>query len=861
LNTFDRIIPDNNQTQGIPLHFYEMSGSNGSVDSIPNETIVYTAGNGGVEFQIQGIGNITTGNWANSVGDLGAPIASATNWNGETGAAIRCRTKEYILITPPYPFINNNYSTASFRFKIGIKANPDFPQRLYAGRLDIAFIMPKNSLPESTDPDSTGFRYYNDIVYNTANPFVEPEIIQPVTYADLTTYGFAQQRPVFSPGSQGSPPQLIANTYYPLIDSTFIDNIEMGPGLSGSYESDEVTVNLKLTGFQTKYLKFDDQSIKSFGLVGRFSFLTDEPVTPPASSAEVPELWLISFDPNGVITPIQKINDTPFTTGSNSFDKTIQLSSSALQVENYRLGIAAKYFGFDINSPYFDSLNITNFDVTTTVAPQSNTPDEIILGSSFEEDFTNNDWNALFGNASLPRDSQYFMDVDYSDSSVIGSSLTPINFDSIIENTAVRAPIQDYYYNLQRHIIPRYDGSRSNSPDFNLSSTDDSGYGDEIVAGNPKPFIGYYTSKGGSTPEVMGKTIVNLDYIIDEDLIVQVPALSDFTYNNQIQLFERGKYLYLDPDKNSIPFPLAGSTKYKIYRSGEFATPVVYSQTGSINAVYRVDTMSFFDSTGSQVNVNYTLTSKYILDIYINQTGSNNADFNDTNYPGSFPDPNTVFSLYSQGEPDPSPYLPNESPNPAYSASVSGGTVGRIRLNTGLSNLVNKNYLYKTVEGSGYYNTVDYFNLGPIYPEIAAIPEYEIRFNADERLAFPIISIFQTSSANSYVDLYISVPSNFEEIWGTFPIPITYGTEGSGGTPPPPRPNFLNAIPINSSAQKFLIRRWVPRAGYIYLDVDASLGKGIIKPEFITKGIEDKISSIIKNLTNEGLITSDSQIQ
>jgi hypothetical protein len=763
------------------------------------------------------------------------------------------------LYTPPSSNINSNYSTASFRFKIGIKANPDFPQRLYAGRLDIAFIMPKNSLPEDTNPNSDGFVYYNDIYYNTTGPQPIPEITQPFNYVDLTTYGFAQRRPVNSFGSQGNPPQQIATTYIPLVASTFIDNIEMGPGLSGSYESDEVIINLKSNIFKANYLNPDDQSIKSFGLVGRFSFLTDEPVSPPASSAEVPELWLISFDPNGNIVPVQKINDTPFTTGSNSFNKTIQLSSSALQIENYRLGIAAKYFGFDINSPYFDSLNITSFDVTTTVAPQSNTPDEVILGSSFEEDFTNNDWNALFGNASLPRDSQYFMDIDYSDSSVIGSSLTPINFDSIIENTAVRAPIQDYYYNLQRHIIPRYNGSRSNSPDFNLSSNDNSGYGDEIVAGNPKPFIGYYTSKGGSTPEVIGKTIVNLDYIIDENLVVQVPALSDFTYNNQIQLFERGKYLYLDPDKNSIPFPLAGSIKYKIYRSGEFATPVIYSQTGSISAIYRVNPLSFFDSTGSQVNVNYTPTSKYVLDISINQTGSNNIDFNNTNYPSSFPDPNTVFSLYSQGEPDPNPYLPNGNPDPAYSASISGGTVGRIRLNTELSNLVNKNYLYKTVEGSGYYDTVDYFNLNPIYPEIAAIPEYEIRFNADERLAFPIISVFQTSSYG-YVDLYISVPSNFEEIWGTFPIPITYGAEGSFNTPPP-RPNFLNAIPINSSAQNFLIRRWVPRAGYIYLDVDASLGKGIIKPEFITKGIEDKISSIIKNLTNEGLITSDSQIQ
>jgi hypothetical protein len=31
-------------------------------------------------------------------------------------------------------------------------------------------------------------------------------------------------------------------------------------------------------------------------------------------------------------------------------------------------------------------------------------------------------------------------------------SLTPINFDQLIANTATRAPIQDYYYNLRRHI-------------------------------------------------------------------------------------------------------------------------------------------------------------------------------------------------------------------------------------------------------------------------------------------------------------------------------------------------------------------------------------------------------------------------
>jgi predicted AlkP superfamily phosphohydrolase/phosphomutase len=56
---------------------------------------------------------------------------------------------------------------------------------------------------------------------------------------------------------------------------------------------------------------------------------------------------------------------------------------------------------------------------------------------------------------------------------------------------------------------------------------------------------------------------------------------------------------------------------------------------------------------------------------------------------------------------------------------------------------------------------------------------------------------------------------------------------------------------IESNRQSFLIRRWIPKAGYIYLDVDASLGKGIVKPEFITDGIQAKIPQIVKELTDK----------
>jgi hypothetical protein len=714
-------------------------------------------------------------------------------------------------------YATNDVTTAQFQISIRIDADPNFPQRLYSGILDF------------------GLMVYNDDKDYSQNT-------EPNNWYRLTSRAFQPALQTGVASFTDTPP---------LAGTAAITNIEIGPGLSGSYVA-TLNINAKSDIF------YNGGNQVQIGLVGRFSFLTDAP--PPPPSQNPPELWLISIAPNGTVSPIQKINDTPFVTGNNSFNKTIQLSSSVLQVEDYRLGIAAKYYD-GLLSPYFSSLNITNFDLNTNTAAQSNTPDEVAIGSAFTENFTNNDWNALFGNAFTPRDSQYFMDVDYSDSSTIGSSLTPINFDSIIEGFATRAPIQDYYYNLQRHTIPRYDGSRSNAPDFNSASNDDSGYGDEIVAGNPKPFVGYYTSKGGSTPEVMGKTIVNLDYIIDENLEVQVPALSDFTYNNQVQLFERGKFLYIDPDKNSVPFPLAGNSKYKIYRSGEYASPVVYSQTGSISSMYLVPTMSFFDFTGSQISIsssgeqnNGSPTNDYIVGIWDNSVNGYNS-FYDTTLPANGAPSNLIdiFGNYPTGSP-----IPNPTTNPsAYRQPISGSTVGRIRLNPKFTQAFNNNSRYISIPGSGYYDVVDYFNLGPIYPEVATIPEYEIRFNADERLSFPIISVDLNTGTNltgTCIDLYISIPPNFESIYGTFPLP----TWTVGVDPPPSRPNFYNTLIASSNSRylrnRFLIRHWTPRAGYIYLDVDAPLGKGIIKPEFITKGIESKIPFAIKNLTEKGLI-------
>jgi len=230
---------------------------------------------------------------------------------------------------------------------------------------------------------------------------------------------------------------------------------------------------------------------------------------------------------------------------------------------------------------------VSNFSwaITQSVAAKSSPAyNSVILEPYLYDVFEYSDCNVLINNATEPQYDSDFFKVNYD----TGQSI-PTNQIQILQGTAERAPVNPSNYTSRAQIYPRYNGTKTTAPNFNASSSDGTGYGGLVVAGNPAPFVGYYTSKGGSTPEVLKKTIINLDYIVDENITAQTPALSDFTIDSQKSLFPRDGYLYLDPDKDSTSATqtarfvgsFAGNNVYKIYRSGEYATPILYSQTGS----------------------------------------------------------------------------------------------------------------------------------------------------------------------------------------------------------------------------------------------------------------------------------------
>jgi len=96
------------------------------------------------------------------------------------------------------------------------------------------------------------------------------------------------------------------------------------------------------------------------------------------------------------------------------------------------------------------------------------------IGTGFEpiayfnpgvEGFVSSDYDVTYGYADFPQFSSRFMDVDYG---WIGGINTPVNFYTILNGTADRAPVQDSNYASYAWSNIRYNGSRVSSRDFNV---------------------------------------------------------------------------------------------------------------------------------------------------------------------------------------------------------------------------------------------------------------------------------------------------------------------------------------------------------------------------------------------------------
>lgn len=114
------------------------------------------------------------------------------------------------------------------------------------------------------------------------------------------------------------------------------------------------------------------------------------------------------------------------------------------------------HYNFDIDPDvYFPSESITvNSCLDTTFDP-----------SPFL-DFSNNQYNATLNNTEKDRTSQYIFNIDSQRS---GSTSRPLNYQQIIDGTAVTASVQDSFYTDSGIINGRFDGTETTKAQYGIS--------------------------------------------------------------------------------------------------------------------------------------------------------------------------------------------------------------------------------------------------------------------------------------------------------------------------------------------------------------------------------------------------------
>ena len=288
-------------------------------------------------------------------------------------------------------------------------------------------------------------------------------------------------------------------------------------------------------------------------------------------------------------------------------------------IETYKIVVSGSS---DVSSTGIVTIQNLRLIISQSTSPNSPSSSLTIFNPEFL-DWDYNDYNALFGNAETPQFSSQLMDVDYT-----STFTTPINFDLIISGTADRAQVQDSNYSSQAWSNIRYDGVKSNSPDFNQLTTK-GGYGASPNVEQNKTYIAHFDAVGGTGPEIIGQTAYFIKYLIDENGNVANPEPDTTALYNLLDSYESGKNALVrltsgDPTQSSNPNDNSLTGLHPITHVGRIS-PILMSEIGSTFAA-TASTLYFDDFA------RYSVISTPEYGFRAVKTTNTNIPFNNSEY-------------------------------------------------------------------------------------------------------------------------------------------------------------------------------------------------------------------------------------
>lgn len=617
--------------------------------------------------------------------------------------------------------------------------------------------------------------------------------------------------------------------------------------------------------------------------------------------------YLTSGDPN-INTSFAPFSDS---TGPSSTNYTNFESGSGGKV--YALGLVTESYSQGQSDPGqtswlgFQDLKISLGQMSPNNSNRGTV--DTLLETSSPSGFTNSDCDVLQGNADDDRTSGFYMDVDYSTNATVA-----VNQDAILADNAPKADVQDSNYTLARHKNPRYDGSRSTSQQVNeWSEGDTNTYGKSATVDNEKTYYAYFDFINGLSPELKGKSIAHIQFLVDERGTNIPPDSSSLALTQGT--FKTDEYVFVnlnDPTRFEVPMNQLNGKK-QILRGGYRVDALLYTDSGSSY----VDNINFDTGSFSVTNYEFSAarTSTYSVSsgtnaIYNwNSTTKSNTQWNlstDKFTFGSDSDNQVRFlsrirlsggfggdfeiflkKNYVSGDP-----LSSGDTLDSTGVITRGSFSEDFTLDSGFQNFSNGDEITVVIKNINYFSLSvssggnDFFqSFNQINPTgTASTPYWRGTGSVDVWItgSSDLSSLYGSKQLDVIPYDGTTNQPEFDPLIQNFTVQVgdeirfkgteTYTRMVSDVIEPNVdsegllRIKLNEALPASGSVSSgdgyqtlldhFLLRRYVNDASYVILDTDKPLGStspGIMRPEYITDQLDrtlpDSSQDIIKNIT------------
>jgi hypothetical protein len=257
---------------------------------------------------------------------------------------------------------------------------------------------------------------------------------------------------------------------------------------------------------------------------------------------------------------------------------TISGSFIPLNGDSYVLtSISIPPTNLTIQNVQFQLTQSNNWSISTS--PTAPVSCSIIIEPYITENnfFYNSDNNVLLNSVNNQRENSYALDVDYT-----AGILPPINFNALINGTAIPATVPDSNYTSKKSTLLKYDGSKSTSKLLNQWTQGDIGtYGKLPTVENLKTYIAYcdndtFGGLSGWPPEHENASAMFIKYLIKSDGTVVIPNTSKDSLSIMQQTFLTGERVIISSDGGTPLNPYR-----TVIRGGSHIEPILYTQSGS----------------------------------------------------------------------------------------------------------------------------------------------------------------------------------------------------------------------------------------------------------------------------------------